>query len=464
MTSNATIAGLKDDVYSHSLSVTGRMDRYLDETDFPVECFPSIIQDIIIGLRESMGFPIDYTALAMLAAVSTAIGSSTRIRNFDNWMEPCILFSVIVGEPGTNKSHPLSAILKPLLDIDKAEYESYKAKYADYERRLQLQQGKKSEDDEDEDLQRPIRRQIIVDDVTIEALMQIMDENPRGVCLYNDEFSSFLDNMDRYTHGSSEQAYLSMFNGNPISKNRKGEKLSLRINDPFITITGTIQLGIITDLMEGRRKKNGFFERLVFAYPKKEIFPLWKDLRKKKSSDHYHLWERTIVSLYDESNRRIADGGRVLTLSEEACEVIDKWQQMNIERIRNEANSNIRVMYSKASIYILRFCLLLHELENSCLDTDKEVLNMHTVEKATKLAEYFANNSLRVIRHIYSNSLKEDELDVYNALPEEFRFGDGVKIAVDTIETWHEKKLRRFLDRHNGILFVNPSHGTYKKL
>ena len=274
MATNDTIAGLRDDVISHSLSVTGRMGRYRDETDFPIECFPPMIQDIVIGLRESMGFPIDYTALAMLAAVSTAIGSSTRIKNFDNWMEPCILFAVIVGEPGTNKSHPLSAILKPLLDIDKSEYESYKVKYADYERRLQMQQGKKNEGEEDDDLQKPIRRQLIVDDVTIEALMQVMDENPRGVCLYNDEFSSFLDNMDRYTHGSSEQAYLSMFNGKSISKNRKGEKLSLRINDPFITITGTIQLGIITDQMEGRRKKNGFFERLIFAYPKKEILHL----------------------------------------------------------------------------------------------------------------------------------------------------------------------------------------------
>lgn len=457
------LAGLKEDMYSHSLSVEGRLEKFCNETDFPIDCYPPMIQDIIIGLRESMGFPIDYSGVAMLAAASTAIGISTRIQNFDNWLEPCIIFAVIVGQPGTNKSHPLSAILKPLFDIDKANYEQYKVEYAEYERKIQQSSGKKSEDGSD-DLKRPVRRQLIVDDVTIEALLQIIDENPRGVCLYNDEFSSFLENMDRYTHGSSEQTYLSMFNCKPISKNRKGDKCSLRINMPFLNITGTIQLGIITDLMEGRRKKNGFFERLVFAYPKQEVFPLWKDLRRRDSDSYYKTWGKIVNDMFNIANKRIAEGGRILTLSEEACEALDEWQQKNIDRLKDERNGNIRDMYSKAAIYILRFCLLLHEFDNTCHESDKSIINMHVVKRSIHLAEYFINNSLRVIRHIYANTLKDDEKDVYRSLPVEFRFGDGVKIATDAAENWYDKKLQRFLDRHKGLLFTNPSHGVYRKL
>lgn len=456
------LAGLKEDMYSHSLSVTGRTEAYKEESDFPFECFPPMIQDIVVGLRESMGFPIDYTSIAMLTAIATAIGSPTRIRNFDNWTEPCILFTVIVGHPGTNKSHPLSAMLKPLFDIDKVNYEKYMGEFAEYEHNLQIFLGKKNEDAGDRP-ERPVRRQIIADDVTIEALFVMMAENPRGLCICCDEFSSLLDNMDRYSRGSSEQAYLSIFNGKPISKNRKGEKMSLRIDTSFVVITGTVQQDIIAELMDGRRRKNGFVERLFVACPKKEVHPLWMDLRQQNSKDYYSKWNEVINTLYNESLKRMADGGRIITLSEEACGTLDKWQKDIIERLQKEKNGNMRDLYSKASIYILRFCLLLHELDNACNGTDKLIVSMFTVEKAIKLAEYFIQNSLTMIRHIYRDSLKDDEKDVYNTLPDEFRLSEGVKIATEVAD-WYERKMQRYLDKHEGTLFLKISHGVYRKL
>lgn len=463
MATNETLGGLRDDMYAHGLSVTGRMETFREETDFPIDCFPSMVQEIVIGIRESMGFTIDYTAIAMLSVISEAIGNSTRIQNFRNWTEPCIMFAVIVGQPGSNKSHPLSLILDPLQELDDKFYKKYKEDYEEYDKQLRMSATKKDEEGCDS-TKRPVRRQLIASDATIEALIPIMDENPHGICLYCDEFSSFLDNMDRYTHGSSEQAYLSLFNGKPISKNRKSENVSVRINNPFLTIIGTIQLDIMTDLMEGRRKKNGFFERLLLAFPKNEIYPYWSDLRQKDSNEFCSKWKDLVHFVYDESNRRMSEGGRILTLSEEACTVLDQWQKTNTERLKKEKNANIRDMYSKAAIYILRFCLLLQEFDNACLGTDKRIVSMFVANRAVKLSEYYINNSMRVIRYIYELSLKEDELDVFRALPEEFKFGDGCKIAIDVADNWYEKKFRRFLEHQNGMLFSCISHGIYRKL
>lgn len=159
----------------------------------------------------------------------------------------------------------------------------------------------------------------------------------------------------------------------------------------------------------------------------------------------------------------MADGGRIITLSEEACGTLDKWQKNIIERLQKEKNGNMRDLYSKASIYILRFSLLLHELDNACNGTDKLIVSMFTVEKAIKLAEYFIQNSLTMIRHIYRDSLKDDEKDVYNSLPDEFRLSEGVKIATDVAD-WYERKMQRYLDKHEGTLFLKISHGVYRKL
>lgn len=46
---------------------------------FPVHVFPDRLQRIILELHDSNGFPADYTAASMMAAISVAIGNSHRV-------------------------------------------------------------------------------------------------------------------------------------------------------------------------------------------------------------------------------------------------------------------------------------------------------------------------------------------------------------------------------------------------
>lgn len=51
------------------------------DSDFPVHVFPAKMQRIILELNTTCAFPIDYTASAMLAAISVAIGNTTASRS-----------------------------------------------------------------------------------------------------------------------------------------------------------------------------------------------------------------------------------------------------------------------------------------------------------------------------------------------------------------------------------------------
>ena len=68
-------------------------------SDFPIDVFPAKLQRIVLELHTSCGFPIDYTASAMLAAISVAIGNTHRVEVKRNWRESAIIYMAIVGRP-----------------------------------------------------------------------------------------------------------------------------------------------------------------------------------------------------------------------------------------------------------------------------------------------------------------------------------------------------------------------------
>lgn len=90
----------------------------LSDSDFPVHVFPAKMQRIILELHATCGFPIDYTASAMLAAISVAIGNTHRIEVKRSWQESAIVYIAIVGRPGDCKSHPLTFVMRPLVNAD----------------------------------------------------------------------------------------------------------------------------------------------------------------------------------------------------------------------------------------------------------------------------------------------------------------------------------------------------------
>ncbi len=85
---------------------------------FPVHVLPDRLQRIIRELHDSNGFPVDYTAVSMMAALSVAVGNSHRVEVKRNWHESAILYIAIVGRPGACKSHPLAFAMRPLVNAD----------------------------------------------------------------------------------------------------------------------------------------------------------------------------------------------------------------------------------------------------------------------------------------------------------------------------------------------------------
>ena len=252
-----------------------RIGAKMSGGEFPIEVFPIRIQRIISSLHDCQGYPVDYVAAAILAAIAVGIGNSHLVQVKRNWLESPILYMALIGRPGANKSHPLSFAFQPFIEHDYCQNQEYQKSYAEYERTMSMSKKERLEAGLDEFPQAPVRRRFLVSDITPEGLSLIHAQNPRGLCLWSDELSAWFKNFNRYNNGSEEQFWLSVFNAKPTISDRKSTQSSIFIRRPYISVIGTIQKKILGELVKGERSSNGFIDRILFVMPESVLKSRW---------------------------------------------------------------------------------------------------------------------------------------------------------------------------------------------
>ena len=243
-----------------------RIGAKMSGGEFPIEVFPIRIQRIISSLHDCQGYPVDYVAAAILAAIAVGIGNSHLVQVKRNWLESPILYMALIGRPGANKSHPLSFAFQPFIEHDYCQNQEYQKLYAEYERTMSMSKKERMEAGLDEFPQAPVRRRFLISDITPEGLSLIHAQNPRGLCLWSDELSAWFKNFNRYNNGSEEQFWLSVFNAKPTISDRKSTQSSIFIRRPYISVIGTIQKKILGELVKGERSSNGFIDSILFVH------------------------------------------------------------------------------------------------------------------------------------------------------------------------------------------------------
>lgn len=156
------------------------MGTAIQKSDFPLSILPIELQRIIRELNGSNGFPIDYTASAMLTAISVAIGNTHRVEVKRNWHESAILYMAIVGRPGDCKSHPLTFVMRPFVNADWRNNQDYQKRYREYQQAMSMSRKERVHAGYEQFPKEPKRLRYLVSDVTQEGLSAIHAHNPRG--------------------------------------------------------------------------------------------------------------------------------------------------------------------------------------------------------------------------------------------------------------------------------------------
>lgn len=356
------------------------------ETGLPVYFLRPEIQSILKSFMMARPSSLDYYVCSMCAAVSAALGKRVNLWDGHHYNYSSLWF-ILIGESGSGKSHPMDLMMQPLEEQDSKDARIYRREMKSF----------KSGSDED----MPIKRQVILTDITPEGLYQKLVDNPNGCILFRDEIKGFFDDMGRYNKSGEESNYMSIWDGKSFPVDRRSS--SIYVENPFLSMLGSIQPGTsLTEVITRKRLESGFAERILFAFPKSASYH-YPDL--ELQSIYVDAWRHTIERIKKSSSVE-------LKLSKEALNVYKTYFNEIADEQEASTNSYEKSMYSKLQIQVLRLSIIVHYLcsttNGSAYEVPKsDIINEEEMKHSIEWIEYFEIQFRKVLQNVCAKEVKE---------------------------------------------------------
>jgi len=402
---------------------------------FPIEIFPKPIQDYILECNETLDSSIDYMGCSMLWMISVIVGNSIQIEVKKGWNETATIWLAVVGKAGLGKTPSIHNIIKPLLSANNKEIKNYIKQNEKFEYYDKLSAKEKKDHEE---IHKPTKTQFIANDITIEALVELHQENKNSIGVFKDELAGWFKDMNKYREGSDLEFWLSTWSGKAISLNRKTSKSSF-VDKPLVSVLGGIQPSILNSFYTEDNKDNGFIDRMLLSYPDLEI-EKWND--KEMNYDTISWFNDNIMSFYETIKHKVVaydeDGDIKPKIAIIPAESKKEWIRVFNEYtdIQNSDDENeyMKSMLPKQKSYLPRFALLINAF-SSFFDTDEKIsaleITKESILSAEKLSKYFiamakkikvnsieTNEIKTVINSNKNKTIKEQFVELYKLNPE----------------------------------------------
>lgn len=442
-------------------------DITIDQKDliFPIDIFPKNIQAYIMECHRTLNASIDYMGCSMLWLISIIIGNSVKIQVKTGWIESSVLWMAIVGRPGVGKTPNINNIIFPLQKANNSEIKTYIKRMDAYRAYMDLE---KKEREAEEKLYKPIKTQFIASDITLEALVELHEENKNAVGVFKDELAGWLKDMNKYRAGSDLEFWLSSWSNKGVALNRKTSKSSF-VESPIIPILGGIQPGILNQFFTEENKDNGFIDRVLTCFPDVEV-EMYNE--NEMDPDMLQNYEDFIIAMYQHVKNKVVNYDNEQQI-ESIIAKFTKGAQQEFKRINNEItamqnspmeNEYMKSMLPKQKSYIPRFALLInmldyleHEINKNFKENPEDYpAHSHTVVqqsilKAERLSKYFINMSKKIkmkssetfelkkmVAALKAKSKKEQIQEIYKVHPNFNRSeaADVMGVSRQTINTW----------------------------
>ena len=337
----------------------------LRNNHLPIDTYGKLAKSLINEFSKSYKVNPDVIGAIVLLIVGGGANRKTTIKAWNYVNSPCFWLA-IVERSGSNKSEPMSRLMKPLGDINKDLIRDYNKAYADF-----ASSGSKGTP--------PARQKILISDSTPEVRNLLMVTN--GLVLVRDELNGFFKDIGRYSSSGEVENLLSTWSGQGFPVDRVNAS-SFEVENPFLGIVGGIQPKVMAEAFGAKGfAESGFIPRWLFVVPTDSKVPdsvseqlIDKDLENE--------WYSLIMSLWRMERREF----RLSTEAEQAYQGYMKRTAF----IMNDPDCEdvIRAMYAKLRIYCLRFALVIHLLKNGGKAVDE--VDRKTMDSAIRTCDVFA--------------------------------------------------------------------------
>ncbi|MEF8753333.1 MAG: YfjI family protein [Accumulibacter sp.] len=336
---------------------------------FDVALLPEALAPWVADIAERMQCPIDFPAVGAMVALSSVVGRKACIRpkRHDDWQVTPNLWGVIVGRPGVMKSPALAEVLRPLDRLAAIAGEAHKAALRDHEIKAKLEgmAGKAAETKaqklvaagkigeaeqllagaaDAEEAGKPALRRYKVTDATMEALSEILIDNPWGTLAYRDELNGLLRSLDKEGQEGARAFYLQGYDGNQgYTSDRILRGRNLHIDAVCIAMLGGIQPGklqaYIRDAVSGGAGDDGLLQRFgLLVWP--DVTGEWRNVDRWPDTDAKRVAFETFQRLDALAPGVDPDDGKevpaVYRFSDPAQALFDDWRKSFETALRSD--------------------------------------------------------------------------------------------------------------------------------
>tara|TARA_R110002072_G_scaffold7503_2_gene40612 strand:- start:366982 stop:368262 length:1281 start_codon:yes stop_codon:yes gene_type:complete len=321
--------------------------------------------------------PKEYLLSSILFAVSSSIGRTFYIKalGYKNYAN---CYFTIIGSRGDTKTEAKNIATYPLKEKDHDDYDNY------------LEEVKDSQEVETN----VKRKQILIQNATIEATYQIHANNPNSIGIFMDEIHTLIEKM---TNSNSRDGaawrsfFLESYTNGHIDIARKTTD-SFRIKETYATLMGGLQKEFIPFLFSKGNLESGFIDRLFFTTKITVNKTLTRGEIDPKLINDYCEGLKNILSYkrqseFEEETKKQFQ----VILTQDAENRIFTYTQELIDRQHN-AIPIIREYMAKMQISIQKLSLLGFMIRNAIQRTFKDKLTIADVELAIALNEFYLLN------------------------------------------------------------------------
>jgi hypothetical protein len=388
----------KDDIERKlgELTLTDR-DKSIELLNTILDTIPKEYSTLINEAHKYKRIPKEYLLSSILFAVGASTGLTFYIealgyRNYGN------LYFTIVGSRGDTKSEALKIATNPLTYQDHKSYDKFRNSVKEYNSEV---------DDE------PRRKQILIQNSTIESVHKTHYENPNSIGIYIDEVYTLIEKMGNSNSRDGVEWRTFLLQGYTNAYVDVGRKTSesFRIKETYPNLLGGIQKEFIPKLFANGNLESGFIDRLLLTPSLTNNNKLIRGLISKNVIEDYNTSITNILGYKTQSETKEETIKKFkISLTEEAEDRLFEYTQALIDR-KESAGVILKEYNAKMQISIHKLSLILHMMQISKdMDYTKR-LEKDTVELAITVNEYYFNNFKIIIDENYKSNHKKASLD-----------------------------------------------------
>lgn len=332
----------------------------------PDSCLTDKLHHILNESAKGLSVTREMAFAALLALGSACIGQARGVLYFKetDWIEYANLYVMLIAETGNGKSPTIRYMFRHLREIEGFYKKSWKKTRAAYEKAVKAW----DRDSKEPHPVPPINVQFILDDITMEAAVERLEENPRGLFWDIDEMSGWFSTLDRYNKnggGESKKKLISAWDSRQIGYARRtnqGIANEIYITKGTMGLLGAIQPELVSGLFKEDDVKQGLPQRFLYirtrnlkphSYPPPQMDP-------NISPMIAAITENLVFGLKMESSLSEKMKGKIIGFSESAKKALD----MHLSALeKSEYGGDFYTYAIKMCRMLMRLALVLHYLE-----------------------------------------------------------------------------------------------------